>query len=251
MLQLPYITWLLEENSFLIDYTNSLALASTFASFKNYKLIFLTGSDTKKIPKENLQGLVEQEGFGFLKFKTPGNYEEAQAAIIGLESVVWELSEKLPLHLYKQYKPEVEGFNQIKVPNFPRYFSHNAALWNFIVKKEKNKLNGSIQNAAENLETLLKNPLKDSITSHLEMFDIISFFMQISLFYSCNQTMADFINKMSISEVTKLVIALRRIIAHTTKAHSLNAYEETIIKACLSPFRYFSSFIYFHILNIF
>ena len=222
---------------FLMDYTNSLGLASTFASFENYKLIFLTGSNTYNIPKDQIKSLVEGEGFEFLQFETPSNSDEVKAAIIGLESIVWNLSETFPQYLYKHYKPSTSTNIQITVPKFPSYFVYNQVLWNFIVNRERGKLADHISIASVDLKNILSGKDQSNKVNDLKVFDIVTFFVQIALFYNTNHLLADLINKLDIKETVKLISAYRTIIKQTSNVSFVNRYEETILRGLLSPFR--------------
>jgi len=221
---------------FIMDYKNSLSLASAFASFNNYKIIYLTGSDDYKLSKEEVQKLIEKEGFGFLPFQLPVSEDEAKAAIIGLESVTWDLAEKLPMHLYKHYKPETNP-GPVKVPVFPSYFIYNGALWNFLINKDKEKFGEHIIRATEDLNQILRNNENAKRVVELRLFDIITFLLQIAIFYQTNHIVSDFVNKMEPKEVLKFIVALRKIVEHTLVTPNFNKFEEIIIKAILSPFR--------------
>ena len=220
---------------FLMDYNNSLGLASTFASFNNYKLIYLTGSDDYNLSKEDIKKSVESEGFGFLPFAIPSNQDEAQAAIITLESVIWDLSEKFPSHLYKHYKPVVSS-GGIKVPQFPLYFVCNEALWNFIVNKNREKLAEVLESATIELEAILLSKEVNPIMQ-ARLFDIISFMVQIIEFYNSNNLLSEFINKLDVRIATKYITALTKIVEQILDGPCFNKSEELIIKAILSPFR--------------
>ena len=93
-----------------------------------------------------------------------------------------------------------------------------------------------LESATIELETILSNKETSPILQ-VRLFDIITFMIQIILFYSTNNLLSDFINKLGLHIIAKYVSALAKIVRHTLDGPCLNRYEETIIKAILSPLR--------------
>eukprot|EP00358_Blepharisma_japonicum_P006165 CAMPEP_0202940410 /NCGR_PEP_ID=MMETSP1395-20130829/559_1 /ASSEMBLY_ACC=CAM_ASM_000871 /TAXON_ID=5961 /ORGANISM="Blepharisma japonicum, Strain Stock R1072" /LENGTH=991 /DNA_ID=CAMNT_0049634873 /DNA_START=326 /DNA_END=3298 /DNA_ORIENTATION=- len=100
---------------YIMDKENSLALASTFGDFKNYKNIYLTFS----CPESNIAEKISKEDFSWLPFEIPQNQEEIEATKIAFDSVISMLS---------SYEKSLSVLNGKSVKFLP-CFKYNDILW--------------------------------------------------------------------------------------------------------------------------
>lgn len=221
---------------FLMDYHNALALSSTYASFKNYKMIFV-----KENPNYVIQGLekkLEKEDFEFLPFETPRNYDEVKACYVALDSVIWDLHEKHPYILHKNYIPNPNG--EIEVPQFPSFFAFNGILWNFLVHKTPEfdgLFDQYLNDSLSNLIKIIKNADFKSDIIELRIYDLITFFIQIILLQSSVPSISDKILLLSDSKFEDLMLVVKNLLTMSKNILRMSKYQETIMKALITPFR--------------
>lgn len=127
---------------YTMDCQSSLALTSTFADYYNYKMIYLINFG--QLTKENIvekQKSAKSCTFSWLPFTNlPSNRFEQHAAILALDSVIYELNKKFKFTF--NFGKTAESIIPVKkCPDFPRdLFPNNKALWEYIFEpNEKNQ----------------------------------------------------------------------------------------------------------------
>ena len=217
---------------FLMDYDNSLALASTFASFKNYKLIYLKGNETVKV--NNVNSLIATESFEFLPFKTPETPEDMKCSFIALDAVIWDLTEKLPLYLQN------DSIQKLELPAFPSFFAFNGVLWNFIYHKstESTRLfENYFSEALTNLEKIMHNKNFSSPMIELRIYDLILFFMQIMILHTKVPELKEHLLNLNDYKYEQMINLFNDLLVITNSILRTSKYHETIIRALITPYR--------------
>ena len=217
---------------FLMDYDNALSLASTFASFKNYKLIYLKENDSFKV--DNINSLIATENFEFLPFKTPETPEDIKCSFIALEAVLWDLTEKLPLYLQN------DTLQKLELPAFSSFFAFNGILWNYIYNRssENSQLFESyLSDALTNLGKIMHNKDFKSPIIELRIYDLVLFFMQITLLHTKVPELQDHLLNLSDSKFEEMINVFNDLLVMTDNILRTSKYHETIIRALLTPYR--------------
>ena len=222
---------------FIMDYENSLALASTFASFKNYKLIYLDGDESynKKFEEAN-----NTPNFDFLPFKTPSNSLEVNLCLIALDSVIWNLTEKFPKFLNKAYSPEVNPSEKLVSPAFPSYFAYNGIFWNYILNKNEENRKLFVTYLKEALKSLLKifnNPEFKSEIIDLRIYDLITFFILIVMYSPHVPALLEVFGSLGNKRYLEFCEILRFLIKFLNNVFSSNRYTDIIIRGLVTAFR--------------
>ncbi len=235
---------------FIMDYYNSLAVASAYASFKNYKIIYLTGNPThEKFLTNNsaLDKLLAQEDFKWLPFNTPSTLDEINASIVALESVIWDLTEKFPVYLHDGYQPEAKKGSHIDLPEFPSYFELNQVLWDLALGKKgevAGKFEEAIMNSIDGLNKIIAHKdLSDDLVD-IRVYDTVSFLTQILLLCFTNHNVGDAIASLKLETLIRLILAYKGLFAYLQLLTDLDKNTEIVIKAFTGSFRYPLSLIF-------
>lgn len=227
---------------FIMDYDNSLALASTFASFKNYKLLFLQGTNEYKFDKIKLEKQLENVDFEFIPFKTPSNLYEIRLACVALDAVIWDLTEKMPIVLNKHYISswQLAPATKVKVPSFPSYFAFNGIFWNFMFDRSEENyklLCKYLEDGLTNLGKIIKNPTFKSDIIELRIYDLVTFFMLFNLYSQFVPKLNEAICDLSTDMIILFVDVLRFVTDFLTNALRLTKYSDIILNGILTPLR--------------
>jgi hypothetical protein len=219
-----------------MDYKNSLALASTYASFKNYKLIFVR--ENSQYVVQGLEKKLEKEDFEFLPFKTPNDYEEMKCCYVALDAVLWDLTEKFPFFLNKNYKPDPKG--EIVVPEFVSFFAFNGIFWNFLTNhnpQNEELFEKYLNDGLSNLVKIMKNSDFKSDIIELRIYDLITLFIEIILYYNSVPALSDKILLLSDEKFEEMLSIFKSILVMTKNILRMSKYQETIMKALITCFR--------------
>ena len=227
----------------MMDYKNALAVASSFASFKNYRTLFLTGNPKYKSwlstftsPEKGLQN----NDFFILPFKTPTKSDEIKYAMIALDAVIWDFTEKFPAYLHESYFSEAKRGSSISKPEFPDYFSFNSGFWSFLLYTKSTGVEEFIDlliKGADLVSSFLNRKTLESPQNQLKIYDAITFLMQVILFYKSNKIVSDAINKFAPKSLLKVMNCYKKIFTSIELLTEITAYHEMVIRAILSPFR--------------
>lgn len=231
---------------FIMDINSSLALASSFASFTNYKLLYLQNYNHKDlIPR------LEKEDFEFLPFKDlPENPRDATLVYIALDAVVWDLSEKYPLFLNRFYKDSIknkQNLDTITVPEFPSYFAFNGVLWNFLLNRSKMENSAEFfekyfNDAVSNLLKILNDPKFKSAHIDFRIYDLVSFIILVLLYAEDVPAISSILLSLDPAKALDLVTVLCKLATTLLNSCEINKYTQTITRALLLPFRYSPAF---------
>lgn len=226
---------------FIMDIKSSLALASSFASFTNYKLLYLQNGNHKDlIPK------LEREDFEFLPFKDlPEKPQDVALAYIALDAVVWDLSEKYPLFLNRLYKDVIknkQNLEKIVVPQFPSYFAFNGVLWNFLLNRAHTAnaaelLEKYLNDAVTNLLKILNDPKFKSSNIDFRIYDLVSFIVLVLLYAEEVPAISSILTSLEPTKALELVTVLCKLAMTLLNSCEVNKYTQTIVRALLLPFR--------------
>ena len=195
---------------YIMDCASSLNLTSTFCDFKNYKIIYLINySKVKKEDASKVESLTDSCTFDWLPFKIPKADHEIKAAILGLESVIWELNTIFAITLQRRPPPSSCSKPLLKsCPKFPAYFPHNAALFSFLFSPSESQstlLSQAIQTSSHIINQVYSNtPLtntqqesKEETTEsqieyaeELAIYDAFTFMTQLILYRTHNKQSA-------------------------------------------------------------
>ena len=215
---------------FLMDFNNSLAVASTFADFENYVLIFF--SNQKKAHKYSGKDLFGKSSyFENIPYDIPVNRMELNFSLICLEHFIWDHAD------IRKKALDLKNFNEI----FPNYFAYNEALWNFLFDSDIENEETLIKFIEEGCLNLLKIFGKDkdfeSELIELRIFDLVSFFIQI-LEYS------KFINKLNLlifslplSVLLNFFNVSKKISRFLNNIFSMNEHYNTILRGIFSVYK--------------
>ena len=230
---------------FIMDYKNSLALASSYASFTNYKLIYLQTHNM-----QNEISLLDKTDFEFLPFSSaPEKPEEIALACIALDAVIWDLTEKYPLIVNKFYRDMSRGKNfssEIHVPKFPSYFAFNGIFWNFLLNRanliEPNELlENYISSAVSNLRKILEDCNFQSSNIELRIYDLVNFIVSLMLYSSHVPAVGKTLLSLGMQTAAELVTVVTKLIKLFSNSNKLNKHSKVIYKALFHSFRYISS----------
>jgi len=225
---------------FIMDYDNSLALASAFASFKNYKIIYFmsTNQDCTTVPK------FVPVDFEFLPFKEPSTKEEAKLALIAMEAVAWDILDKMPLYLSKRYHIHIDPkseLNMLQVPeNFPSYFKFNEALWKYLIQKKPEQsqvLEASYKEALTVIDDVLESKTQPTQLSEIQLYDALTFILSSFILYKENPIKEHINNYLGLETLLDLLVIFKKLLVYLEKFSRANRFEEIILRALLAPFR--------------
>jgi len=211
---------------YIMDKENSLAVTSAFLDWKNYKniyLMFYEGADISKASKE---------GFEWLPFEIPKNNAEMNAAIIALDSVVWNLNAFYSLTIQKKYIYTTTG----ELPEFPSYFSYNSAFWTHQINKDDNSDFSTFIDCFATIKNIFSLNKPRTI---LKIWDSLSAFTQIFYALHTSTKTQDLLQNFSSESFQTVLQALSMVIKFlTTSTTTLPAdpYYSAILFALLSPF---------------
>ena len=117
---------------YLLDRVNALAVASTWADFRNYKNVYLT--QNAPFSAENIREKVMRTDFSWLPFESAESSEHIDALRLTIDEVIWMLNHMYPVTLKSHLMPEER---QVKVPAFPACVPFNQAFWRFVKERGK------------------------------------------------------------------------------------------------------------------
>ena len=228
-----------KKSIFLMDYENSLAVSATFASFKSYKLICLKENEAYG-QVESINSLLANENFEFLPFKTPSNEEEIKHCMIALDSVLWDLTEKFPIYLSKDALTNGSEGARLELPTFASFFAFNGILWNYVYNKSSENarlFERYLSDALSNLSKILQNADFKSSIIELRIYDLIVFFVQLTLLYPKVQEIEDDLLNLPDNKFEELINIFNSLLVMTNNILRTSKYHETIMRALVTPFR--------------
>ena len=162
---------------YLLDRPNALAVASTWADFRNYKNVFLT-LGTEAIP-ENIKEKVLQADFSWLPFETPDSPERIEALRMAIDEIVWSLNHLYPITLKSQLLTEEK---QVKVPSYPSLVPFNQAFWRFVKERgqeQEKELRTCLTALPVTITSAFKQISFKSPTIQVRIHDCFSFLTQV------------------------------------------------------------------------
>lgn len=162
---------------YLLDRPNALAVASTWADFRNYKNVFLTlGTDF--IP-ENIKDKVLQADFSWLPFETPDSPERIEALRMAIDETIWSLNHLYPLTLKSHLLAEEK---HVKVPAYPSLVLFNQAFWRFVKERgqdQETELRTCLTALPATITRAFKQISFKSPTIQVRIHDCFSFLTQV------------------------------------------------------------------------
>ena len=218
---------------FLMDYQNAIALASTFASFKNYRLIYSTENESTRA--NNTNNVIAGDNFEFLPFDTPKTLEDMSCSFVALEAVIWDLMEKLPLYIQNELLKGPE------LPDFPSFFPLNKALWNYMFNKHDDinfkPFKQGLSGDWAKFKQILHSRDAKSLERELHIYDQVTFLVQLVLLYNKIPEIGSNLTILDDSKFEELINVLNNLIILTQDETRIFKYHETIIRALITPFR--------------
>ena len=228
---------------FIMDYDNSLALAAAFSSFKNYKMIFLQGNPEYNANPDTLEKELEKQDFNYIPFKIPRDAYEINYACMCLDAVMWDLTEKMPWILNKQYVTlnHLAPANKISIPSFPSYFKFNETFWRFIFDRSDSNaklLAAALEEALIPLAKIFKGTFSEKSMTEVLIYDLTTFFMLIYLYAQFIPAVNDIISNLHFESLLTYIDVLRHLAQFTANSLPLTKYSGVILSAILNPLRY-------------
>ena len=213
---------------YLMDYKKSLALASSFADFTNYKYLFLKADTeySKKIAGFNQNSL---KSFDIIPFEFPKDNLDIEFLKICLKQNIWDLA-------YLNSLAIMNCEITIETDKYPKYFELNSCFHEF-VQKPSNELFDILKSKLEHSIYFFKNfKTKNNnidLNENLMIFDFFSGIIQI-IFYLHNKGQKYHLDNKLIIE---LVDILLYFIDFLEKFNKSNKYFFNMLEAILIPFR--------------
>lgn len=198
---------------YIMDCENSLALTSSFADFHNYKILFLMNfGNLSKANASLVQESIQKCGFDWLPFKNPNSKLEEQAAMIALDSVIWDLNY---MHKFTYLHPKSNQFIPIKSsPEFLSLYPCNKAFWQFVfLPTEANftMFEDTIKAACNEFLNLDKGQ-KPIVGKDVFVWDFCNALMQLIFGAKSNVGVEDLLKRISSEVYIQLMQCLYKII---------------------------------------
>ena len=221
---------------YIMDCKNSLGITSTFFDFSNYKLVY--SLNFGNITKDNapaMQSLVKLCNFVWLPFKSPSNSMEAQALLLTLDSVIYELNKKFNF----TYTFDKKTVSSVKVcPEFPPQFPCNNALWKYLFDPEKTSadLINAFQTAIKTFLSI-DNLKLDGFSAQFALWDFCVVLMQILFGLKKNENIRSFFLKLpgkTYNDLLKCIYTIMNLFRHGKTRKAYNEHYYTIYLAVLS-----------------
>jgi len=225
---------------FIMDYKNSLALASAFCSFDSYKLIYLSGNAKyDKIKKEELSQYA-QTGFAKVPYQgEPSTPEDINYSIIALEQCIWEICDSYPIFIHRASRSSKYGKAgaQLKVPEIPDYFRFNQALWDFAITKKKGIKEADFAKILiEACDLALKVLQKPQYAKAYQIYDAVSFIFT-TIHMHLNGPVYGVLGNQSPEGIVKLITTFKSLISSAKNLYSSPVHKEIILRAMFAPLR--------------
>ena len=198
---------------YIMDCESSLALTSSFADYHNYKLLFLMNfGNLSKANASSVQENINKCGFDWLPFKNPNTQLEEQAAMIALDSVIWDLN-----YMYKftYLHPKSNQFIPKKTsPEFLSLYPCNKAFWQFVFQSTEANftLFENTMKASCNEFLNLDKGQKPIIGKDIFVWDFCNALMQLIYGAKSNLGVEDILKKISSEVYILLMQCLYKII---------------------------------------
>lgn len=206
---------------YIMDKDNSLAVASTFADFKNYKHIYLTfeAADQSSVD------IINKEDFEWLNFDAPKDRKEIEAAKLALDSVINRL------------KDNQLALNNVGSIKFPSYFKLNESYWKFMHKPDVSFEN-DLMCSFERIK-MMYNKKDLELADELEIWDLFSFYSQVCKSVLLNKTLRSVVQDLNydkFQEFLETSCILLNFLSDKLKTHKNYSHYSTMIFALLAPF---------------
>lgn len=214
---------------YFMDYSNALALTSTFGDFTNNQFLFLKGHpDYCKAYSNNLNSL---KSFEYLPFVIPKDSFDEDFLINSLKRNIWFLSNNNELDEVKIKE------NCVITDIYPDYFQVNAFCHELLQKPTIETFDILETKIADSLLDFKKIQLKKNDLDPLERlktFDLASGLIQTLLFLRRTQTDIQLNNNLLIIEIVESLIFFIELLEKFNKSPKIS---NIILEALLIPFK--------------
>mmetsp|Transcript_32024 Transcript_32024/g.31726 ORF Transcript_32024/g.31726 Transcript_32024/m.31726 type:complete len:904 (-) Transcript_32024:55-2766(-) len=215
---------------YIMDQENSLAVASTFADFKNFKHVYLAFEKSSAEIVEK----ISHEDFSWLPFEVPKTKAEVKAAQIALDSVLWNLNALYPVTLNHAYIHS----ERTTVPKFPEYFIYSSQLYSFIShKSHKKQFQSYLKDLFKETKEIFNKDFFKSNFNDIKAWDILSCYTQLLYFRSNPQVEIEFKSMCysNFQEFLRSVSMIVNFLQFSSSSLAANPYFAKIIFGLLSP----------------
>lgn len=215
------------------DEKNLISFFWTMSDFRSFRELWLRG-------RASTYQDIEANDFRWLNFCKPNSFEEAQACLVALNSVIWQFNLsnglKKELVLEDQTKSEPNEIKETDLPRFPDYFGLNNALlhFNFSENKQFEKLDYAILQSAN---LILKDDSID-ILIVVQKCDAFSVIMQLLSSFNHNRVLEDYVLTMEVEEFQRFALAVGKVLEMLNKFYNMKSLSPTdmiLADAILSP----------------